>query len=134
MWQVSGKLIDAGLFKPFEPVEILYGWRVLRSFTHKNREGQLCYSPIGATLITSSIGLLSFRSRLVWFTNSRLARSRLRSAPGSAAYLGCGRAAFRRRSRRMERWSFRRLPANVLPKPGSMLWPSLEPLLSRKPA
>ena len=34
MWQVSGNPIEPGLFKPFEPVEILYDFDGPRTFTN----------------------------------------------------------------------------------------------------
>jgi Family of unknown function (DUF6575) len=42
MWQVTGKRVDVGLFQPFKPEEVLYDFDGPRTFTHRDRGGQLC--------------------------------------------------------------------------------------------
>jgi hypothetical protein len=125
MWQVPGKRIDAGLFKPFEPVEVLYEFEGPRTFTHKDSAGQLCLAHWCDTDPELN------RFIIVPFTDSLVHKLKTGEITlGDAldqprvwvldlAHPGDVR----------EVWSVELtdLPTDVLPKAGTMLWPSLEP-------
>lgn len=127
MWQVPGNHIDAGLFKPFEPVEVLYDFDGPRTFTHQDSAGQLCLAHWCDTDSDCN------RFIVVLFTESLVQKLKsgeitLRGALDQprvwvldVAHAGDVREA----------WAvnFSDLPGDVLPKPGTMLWPSLERLI-----
>src|SRR4051794_32230870 len=52
IWRVSGKPIDAEILKPLDPLEVLYHFDGPRTFTNRDRDGQL-YLAHGAMPIAS---------------------------------------------------------------------------------
>jgi hypothetical protein len=127
MWKVTGKPIDAGLFKPFEPVEVLYEFEGPRTFTHKDRAGQLCMAHwCDADRDLNRFIIVPFTSKLVHKLKTGAitlcdALDQPRVWLLDLAHSGEVREA----------WSVELsdLPPEVLPKTGTMLWPSLEPRL-----
>lgn len=135
MWQVTGKTIDPGLFEPFEEpfeaVEVLYDFDGPRTFSHHDRNAQLCLAhwcdadndynrfivvPITDVLIqVLKIGAITLRDAIdqprLWILD----------------IAHCGKVH--------EAWkvSLANIPADVLPKPGTMLWASLERSITVKP-
>jgi hypothetical protein len=126
MWQVRGNHINAGLFEPFEPVEVLYDFDGPRTFTHKDSAGQMCL----AHWCDADRDFNRFI--VVPFTDSSV--QRLKSGEITLAdvldqpcvwVLDVAHSGDIR-----EAWGVKLadLPADVLPKPGTMLWLSLERL------
>jgi hypothetical protein len=75
MWHVSGQSIDADLLKPLKPVEVLYDFDGPRTFTHWDRDGQLC---LAHWCDAESIGFWLFHSLERSCKNSRAEPFRLR--------------------------------------------------------
>jgi hypothetical protein len=128
MWQVTGKPVDAGLFRPFRPAEVLYEFDGPRTFTHLDPDGELFFAhwcdedrdatrflvvPFSDQLVTKiKDGDLTLRDALnqprLWVVD--------------VTHAGEPRNA----------WITRLddVPDDVLPQRGTMLLPALEPLLS----
>jgi hypothetical protein len=128
MWHVSGKTIGVGLFQPFKPLEVLYDFDGPRTFTHFDHDGQLCLAhwcdedgettrflvvPFSEHLVQQlKDGELTLRDALdqprIWLLDIA------HSGEPLAAWIV----------------HLADLPSDVLPLPGTMLLPTLEPLLS----
>ncbi|MBC7816998.1 MAG: hypothetical protein IAG10_08935, partial [Planctomycetaceae bacterium] len=128
MWSVSGKQIDAAQFRPFEPVEVLYDFDGPRSFTLRDAEGELQLAhwcdeddqaerylvvPFTPKLVERlKTGTLTLRDALdqprLWAVDVK------RTGEIASAW----------------RTQLADLPPDILPHPGTMLLPSLEPLIS----
>jgi hypothetical protein len=124
MWQVSRKHIDAGLFKPLQPVEILYDFEGPRTFTHNDSAGELCLAhwcdadkEINRFIIVPFTGNLVYKLKTGEIT-LREALNQPRVWVLDLTHRGDIREA----------WSVNLadLPGDVLPKARTMLWRSLE--------
>jgi len=127
MWQVPGKTIDPGFLKPLDTVEILYDFEGPRTFTHCDRDGQLCLAHW-----CDADGEVN-RFLVVPFTNKLVQKLK-------AGHLSLADALDQPRTWVVDldhsgevrhAWSviFTDLPEDILPKAGTMLWPSLEPMV-----
>jgi hypothetical protein len=128
MWQVMGKPVDAGLFAPFKPLEVLYDFDGPRTFTHLDRDGQLCLAH------WCDEGQEGMRFLIVPFTEQLVRKLK----DGESSLLDAlnqprlWAVDVTHSGELREAWAARLadLPQDVLPLPGTMLLPSLEPLLS----
>jgi hypothetical protein len=126
MWQIAGKNIDAAIFAPVEPVEVLYDFEGPRTFTHRDRDGQLCL----AHWCDSDYDINRFI--VVPFTDALVQKLKtgeitlLEAINQPHAWI----LDLAHSGEIREAWSVNlsNLPEDVLPKRGTMLWPSLEPL------
>jgi hypothetical protein len=126
MWQVPGNRIDAGLFKPFEPVEVLYDFDGPRTFTLKDSVGQLCLAHwCDADGDFNRFIVVPFTEPLI----QRLKAGEITLA-GALDQPHVRVLDLAHSGEVREAWGVELsdLPADVLPKPGTMLWPSLEPM------
>ena len=128
MWDVPGEPVDCERFEPFEPLEVLDHYDGPRIFTFENLRGDYylaswCDGDDGLDRYLVVPSNTSMRDKLTrGLTTVRGALDqpwlwvldRVHADSSSRAWLT----------------AFEQLPPAVLPEPGTMLWPSLEPLLS----
>ncbi len=129
MWEVVGKPGELELFEPFKPSEILYDFDGPRTFTHLDKYESLCLAhwfdddekatryivvPFTEELLASlKNGSLTLRDALnqprIWLVDEAHSSGKLQNV-----------------------WIVRPsdVPEDCLPKPGTMLLPSLHPLIS----
>jgi Family of unknown function (DUF6575) len=128
MWDIQGKKIDIGRFTPFDPVEILYEFDGPRVFTVRDNDGEL-----NLVYWSDEDGM---NTRYVVVPTSTKILDELRQGVVSAldalnqprcwvcdlgrdgSLSGCSLV------------DFQAIPSGALPTQGTMLWPSLEPLLT----
>src|SRR5262249_16885037 len=126
MWRVAGRSVDTGLFMPFEPLEVLYDFDGPRTFTHRDREGELYLAHwVDEDEQVTRFIVVPFTPTFVErLKNGDLTLREALDQPRAwildKAHTGEVRAAWR--------IQLADLPENVLPHPGTMLLPTLEPL------
>lgn len=128
MWNITGQSCSLDLFQPFEPVDILYEFDGPRIFTLLDRDGELClgYWSDESDTITRFV-VVPTTSKIVQalrngdasvFDALNQPRSWLCDLSREGALTGC------------QRVDFEDIPKDSLPQIGTMLLPSLEPLLT----
>jgi hypothetical protein len=128
MWDIQGKTIDVGRFSPFDPDEILYEFDGPRIFTLRDCDGELnlAYwsdedeSGTRYVVVPTSVKILERLRQGVLSVFDALNQPRCWvcdvSMDGSPS--GCSLV------------DFEAIPSDALPAQGTMIWPSLEPLLT----
>lgn len=124
MWRVTGKHVDVELFEPFKPEEVLYDFDGPRTFTHRDRGGQLCLAHwCDEDEEITRFLVVSFTEQLV--SKIKEGELTLRDALNQPRLWAldvthCGELR--------EAWivQFTKLPQDVLPHPDTMLLRSLE--------
>lgn len=125
MWQVTGKPLDIGLFQPFKPEEVLYDFDGPRTFTHRDRDGQLCLAHwCDEDQEVTRFLVVPVTEQLV--KKLKEGESTLRDALNQPRLWALDLA---HSGELREAWIVKLidLPQEVLPHPGTMLLPSLEP-------
>ena len=124
MWQISGQLIDPEFFQPLQLVEVLYDFDGPRTFTHRDRDGRLCL----AHWCDADSNFNRFI--VVPFTEALVQKLKAGEISLSEALDGpCMWVLDLNRTDTVhEAWSVKLMdiPGDVLPKPDTMLWLSLE--------
>jgi hypothetical protein len=131
MWDVQGEPIAPERFDPFQPSEVLDQYDGPRIFTLTDRQDESCLAfwcdgdgECERYLVVPFSP--SLRQEL---TEGRISVSEALDQP-RLWVVDIDKTGRPSRSWRSE---FSRLPRDILPEPGTMLWPSLEPLLSVGP-
>ncbi len=128
MWNVVGSRVDNGLFEPFKPVEILYDFDGPRTFTHRDKDAQLCLAHwCDEDGDATRFIVVPFSEKLT----ERLKQGELTLRDA----LDQPRAwvvDISPKSDALRTWLTRiaDIPDDILPYMGTMLLPSLEPLIS----
>jgi hypothetical protein len=131
MWPVTGRIADLERFGSFEPVEVLYDFDGPRTFTHRDRDGELCLAhwcdgdAEGTRFVVAAVTEEQVQKLKKGELTLREALDQPRVWVVDLAPSGEPRHA----------WVLRRLldlPPDVLPRPGTMLLPSLEKRASRE--
>lgn len=128
MWDIQGRQIDVRLFSPFDPVEILYEFDGPRIFTLRDCDGELNLAywsdeyegNTRYVVVPTSAKILDRLRQGVLSVFDALNQPRCWvcdvSLDGSPS--GCSLV------------DFEAIPSDALPAQGTMIWPSLEPLLT----
>ena len=128
MWEVPGESIAPERFDPFHPSKVLDHYDGPRIFTLTDRQNEFCLAFWCDGDDESDRYLVvpfspSLRQEL---TEGRISVAQALDQP-RLWVVDIDKTGRPSRSWRSE---FSRLPREILPEPGTMLWPSLEPLLS----
>jgi len=128
MWEIDGKIADTGRFGPLEPVEVLYDFDGPRIFTVKDSEGELNLAywsdedgeATRYVIVPTSLKIVDSLRRGIVSVHDALSQPRcwVCDVKHDDGLFRC---------RRMD---FESIPQDALPAPGTMLLPSLEPLLT----
>jgi len=128
MWEVKGKPVAADRFRPFVPSEVLYDFDGPRTFTLRDAEGELYLAHwLDEDTDTARYVVVPFSDALLAeLTNGQISVRDALDQPRVFA-IDIGYDANVRAAWRVELGD---LPVDALPRPTTMLWPSLEPLAS----
>jgi hypothetical protein len=128
MWNVERKEIDSGRFKPFDPVEVLYEFDGPRIFTILDNDGELNLvywsdedeKNTRYIVVPTSVKILDELRKGVLSVFDALNQPRccVCDVALDGRLTGCSLV------------DFQAIPRDALPAQGTMLWPSLEPLLT----
>ena len=124
MWHVAGKRADVGLFQPFKPDEMLYDFDGPRTFTLRDRDGQLCLAHwCDEDQERTRFLVVPFTEQLV--KKLKEGEMTLRDALNQPHLWALD---VTRGGEPREAWivQFTALPQDVLPHPGTLLLHSLE--------
>jgi len=128
MWEIEGKEIDSGRFTPFEPVEVLYEYDGPRTFTTRDLDGELNLAhwsdedekATRYVVVPTSPGIVDSLRRGILSVHDALNQPRcwLCDVAHDGSMIRCLLVGFEA------------IPKDALPSHGTMLWPTLEPLLT----
>lgn len=128
MWEVSGKPVPAERFRPFVPAEVLYDFDGPRTFTFRDADDELYLAHwLDGDRDAARFAVVPFSAALL--AELKTGQISVRDALNQprAFVIDIGPDATARAAWRVE---LGELPGDALPRPTTMLWPSLEPLAS----
>jgi hypothetical protein len=128
MWEVTGKPVSAERFRPFEPAEVLYDFDGPRTFTLRDGDDELYLAHwLDEDREAARFVVVPFTDRLL--DKLKTGEISVRDALDQPRVftVDVGADATVRGAWRVELSS---LPTDALPRPTTMLWPSLEPIAS----
>ncbi len=128
MWGIQGKLVDKEQFVPFEPSRVLYEFDGPRIFTFKDRDGELNLAYWSDSDESVDRYVIVPTSEAIVNSLCRGNLSVLEALQQPRIWLcDVGEGGEIQHCQRVE---LGEIPNDALPASGTMLWPSLEPIIA----